>query len=282
MAKCDVYDFEVIKGRVNRSGKLTFDIETTGKTAKDQFIAVGYAWKRRDGTLVRGHCALSVVDPSEMTDIERGDLSWLDVWHRKGFEIRCFTEFWNAKDKSLLHLLRELQRDGSLVTDEAALAKRVNRAILDAEEHWDGNVQIITDTTAYDTCWLHRLLVDHRFQPLDTTRAGRHRWSYDVDSFMLGALGVTPDIVNWSKLASADKLLSRLPVDAVEPTHHPAIDAQSILAKFEAVEVFNAMVPTSTLAVVTASDEEYASRLEDHLCQVRDRIAFMRNLRAQQ
>ena len=271
--------FQEIKQKVNKSGKLVFDIETTGKTANDKFVAVGYMWRRQDRIIVNGHFALSLLSDEEQCHLESGDLSWFDIWRRKGFEIRCFTEFWHAKGKaSLLETLTLLQTGDNVVKSEEELAMRINRVIKDAEEHWNGNLQLITNTTAYDTCWLHKLLVDHAFQPLDTTRAGAHRWSYEVDSFALGTVGETPDTVIWRKLETFLKCLKHLPVDGAPHDHHPANDAKAIFAQFEALEVYNAMVPTTMLNVITSSDEEYQTQLENHVAQIRERAAFMREL----
>lgn len=273
------YDFNDIKQKINKTGKLVFDIETTGKTAKDKFVAIGYMWKRQDGSIVNGHYALSLVSDEEMMQLHHGDLSWFDVWHRKGFEIRCFTEFWHAKGKeSLLETLNLLQTGDNIVKTEAELASRINRTIREAEEHWNNELQIVTNTTAYDTCWLHKLLVDYAFQPLDTTRTGVHRWSYEIDSFALGAVGETPDTVIWRKVDSFTKCLQQLPVDLALHDHHPANDAKAIFAQFEAIEMFNAMVPMTFLNVLTADDEYYKTRLEIHVAQIISRMDFMREL----
>lgn len=267
---------ESIRRKVNRTGKLVFDVECTGKTASDQLIAVGYAWTRKNGSVVSGFHALSMTTPDEDVQLNEGDLTWLDIWRRRGFEMRCFTEFWNAKGKrSLLELLGSLQYGPTVVVTEAELAMRVNRVIADAEAHW-GNVQIITNTTAFDTCWLHNLLVDHHYLPLDTTRAGAHRWTYESDSFLLGSLGETPDTVNWKKFDKFRTVLDALKTDHTKHDHHPANDAKAILAEFEATEIFNAMVSTTLLDVLTAPDEEYGERLRDHLRDIRKRANFLR------
>lgn len=272
-------DFAELKQKVNKSGKLVFDIETTGKTANDRFVAIGYMWKRQNGNVVNGHFALSLLSDEEQYQLYLGDLSWFDIWRRKGFEIRCFTEFWHTRGKeSLLETLSLLQTGDNVVKSEAELAMRINRVIKNAEDHWDNNLQIITNTTAYDTCWIHKLLVEHSFQPLDTTRSGTHRWSYDVDSFALGSVGETPDTVIWRKLETFLKCMMHLPVDTAVHDHHPANDAKAIFAQFESIELFNAMVPMTFLNVITSSDEEYQARLEKHVTQICERANFVREI----
>jgi hypothetical protein len=273
------YDFVKIKKQVNATGKLAFDIETTGKTEHDKIVAVGYAWKKRDGTVVNGHVAMRIMGVREREHLERGMLSWMDIWRRHNYEMRCFTEFWNPKGKpSLLPILEELQFGEKVVDDEYSLALLVNEVIKKAEQHWDGSIQIITDTTAFDTCWLHRLLVSHGLQPLDTTRTGNHRWTYEVDSFALGVAGKTPDTVNWLRLESFKNLLEQLPIDDADHDHHPANDAKFILARFEALEMYQAMAPTSEVDIIFASSEECDMMFDEHVRQIRERIGFFRSL----
>lgn len=265
MTSCN---FDEIKKKTNKTGKLAFDIETTGKKKDDKFVAVGYAWKQRDGTVVNGHYALKVLNEDE----DPGE-----AWQREGFEMRCFNEFWSKPEQ--LEKLKKLQQGDNVVGTVEELAACVNEVLKAAEEHWEGNLQIITNTTAYDTCWLHQLLVHHNFHALDATREGKHRWTYDVDSFMLGALGETPDTVNWRDLSAFVRLLKTLPVDDAPHDHHPANDAKSILATFDATELYQGMVEITALDVISASNEDYEEALETHLDQVRKRFSRLRRRR---
>lgn len=258
------YDFDNIKKETNKSGKLALDIETTGKKKNDKIVAIGYAWKKRDGSVVNGHHALKLF--SEDDNVEA-------VWRREGFELRCFNEFWNTPTQ--MDILKQLQQGAEVVETEAELAFRLNETLKEAEEHWGGNLQIVTDTTAYDTCWLHRLLVEHDYHALDATRTGKHRWTYDLDSFVLGLLGVTPDTVCWRDMDAFTRLLRKLPVESVPHDHHPANDAKSILADFEAAEIYQGMTRMTALLILAAPDELFEEALDVHITQIKERFSFM-------
>jgi hypothetical protein len=262
------------------SGKFIFDIEGTGKLLKDNFVAIGFAYNRKDGTVVKGYLTLNLLSDEEREHLKKGWISFYDIWYRNQWEIRCYTEFWNNSKRPLLPKLEMLlEKNENLCETRFELAARFNCILREAEEHWEGNLQIVTNTTAYDTCWVHSLLTENHFQPLDTTRSGKHTWSYDSDSALIGALGITPQKTNWRKFGLfLQKPFQRLPGEQVEHDHHPMNDARHILDRWERFEVFQAMVPTSLLDVLVASPEEYPMLMQRHITEYVRRIHFLRGI----
>lgn len=278
-----------------KSGKFVFDIETTGKCFGDHLIAVGWIYNLKDGTTVKGYIVHNPLTDEEKRLLKEGLLDWLDLWMRKGWEMRCFHEFWHntgprARDllPTLKHLLGfdsvEAVQGGSssssshaVVDTEFEFIARFNRVLKEAEEHWGGKLQIVNNTTAYDTCWMHHLLLKHRFQPLDATRFGKHTWSYDSDSALIGAMGITPHTTQWSKFdAFLTTIINRLPGDNVQHDHNPENDAHHIFARWERFELLQSMVSTNLLDVLTAGDEEFEEVFARHLEQYIQRIHFLR------
>jgi len=193
--------------------------------------------------------------------------------------MRCYNEFWhNPQKRDLLPTLENLLfQSENVVNDEFEFAARFNRVLKDAETHWGGNLQIITNTTAYDTCWVHNLLVKHHFQPLDTTRTGRHTWSYDSDSALIGAVGITPHTTDWNKYNTfRDHIITKLPGDDIAHDHNPENDAHHIFDRWQRFELFQSMITVNLLDVLVCSEDKFEEKLAVHMDEYVKRIHLLR------
>jgi hypothetical protein len=261
------------------SPKFVIDIESSGKNWNDHLFLIGYAYNTRDGTIVKGFIAHNPLTETEIRMLKDGILEWIDLWMCKGWEMRCYNEFWhNPRSRDLIPTLEALLfQNENVVNDEFEFAARFNRVLKDAETHWGGNLQIITNTTAYDTCWVHNLLVKHHFQPLDTTRTGKHTWSYDSDSALLGAVGITPHATDWKKFnVFLNQQIKKLPGENVEHDHNPENDAHHILDCWQRFELFQGMVKTNLLDILVCPEEEFEEKMQVHLAEYAERIKFFR------
>jgi hypothetical protein len=159
------------------------------------------------------------------------------VWLARGFEGRCFEEFW-SKNLSILKTLQDSSKV-NLVSAEYDMAQALNDALLEAETKF-ANVMIVSDTIMFDTIWCNILLTKYGFKGLSWTRAGKYRCGYELDSYTLGSLGFPPD-VEWSEYVAAMKLhIDPIFADiVVNHDHNPENDAMSILVKFIRVVNYN-------------------------------------------
>jgi len=169
------------------SGYFAFDIERTGQKLTDVTFAVGFAMA---GATEPRNMTSSSISLKLRTDdeIKRG-VTWEEIWRQRGWEMRCYTEFW-SKNLCTLEMLQDPSRV-NLTDNPEDIPKFINNRLLHAEAEYP-NLNIITDTVAFDTVFVSLLLLSSGYRELSASRDGKYRWGYEIDSYALGAMRCTP------------------------------------------------------------------------------------------
>lgn len=205
---------------------IAIDIETTGQhyLGKDCLIAIGAAMGKKcsDGRFEVFRSDRWVVDLEKPTG-----QTWAQVWSERGYEARCFDEFW-SKNLEVLEYLQACREK----TNQDTVITRFNEFLGQVEK--EGPYSIISDTLFFDTVWLDYHLRSCGFAGLSRKRDGTGWISgYELDSLRFGrtqaALG------DWSALEEKCSALPwRFPSNS--SPHDPEFDAIDIFQKFAQVE----------------------------------------------
>lgn len=203
-------------------GFISIDIERTGKDLKNgDTFAFGIADASVDAVgafqVYSNHVCLNLNKPS--------DQEWSQKWLEKNYEQRCFDEFWSKN----LHILDKLQDPDQvqLVSTEKEFATRINVLLEEAESRYQ-DTWIVIDCPLFDPVFVSELLMKYGFMPINYTRAGRYRSSWEIDSYCAGKAGCAPE--DWRSTEAFKKsALQPLYIEKVEHDHHPENDAKSIL-----------------------------------------------------
>ena len=210
-------DAPVVKQKL---GYLSVDIEATGGSySKDVCFAVGWALGSRadheNDNVRSGKVILDMGKPTYQT--------WAEFWETKGFEKRCYEEFWSKH----LSVLDALQSSGNAKERyaEDAFPHSVNEIFVEAETLFD-KVILLTDTIHFDTVWISILLDKAGYPPLNFKRNGKYNGGgIEVDSYKMGVYRVEPKGERpWEK----DPLFLKHFVELHD--HDPENDAKSILS----------------------------------------------------
>lgn len=200
---------------------VAFDIETTGQNILDgdKIVAIGAA------AFVFGESGHTIESTKWCLDLKKPETAtWEEFWEIKGWEKRCYREFWSDK----LELLQKLQDEkSSLVESEVRLAWTLSQYLATLEET-HGEFIIIFDTIVFDPVWLDLLLRKHGFAGLSRNRDGTGwRSIFEVDSYRFGQTK-TP-LGDWNELYQ--RVSKHMTAENVKQfkDHDPQDDAEKIL-----------------------------------------------------
>jgi hypothetical protein len=171
---------------------IALDIETTGAQAvpdatrngaHDEILSVGFAvYDARapaQGAVFTALVNHALGKPPKT--------SWSDYWTERGFERRCFDEFWSTR----LPLLEETQRELSpasasatryevTVHNRSELASTINALAAQFEKRYDvQSMRYASDAAEFDRHWLATLMQSEGYHSLAHTRQGQFRWWVD-------------------------------------------------------------------------------------------------------
>lgn len=207
-------------------GFLTFDIEATGANVfTNKMLAIGWAYGSCSGDVVTGKICLDLNKPTNTL--------WEDLWKERGWETRCWTEFWSK----YTDVLDGLQVP-DLISDSKGMAWVVNNVLQVVDDTFE-RYTIVSDTLAFDSVWITNLLHEHGYHGLMYRRDGSYNrgiGGIEVDSYLMGVYGVQLDDLEGRK----DDPWSRDPLYIHAPSpphdHDPENDAHHILCS-----LFNAL-----------------------------------------
>lgn len=214
-------------------GYFAIDIERTGNK-KDITFAIGYAYSKAtvesDDDIVSGQIVYDLhINPREFEGLTQEQKVTLmkSIWIARGYEIRCFDEFWSK----FVDILITLQSETLICKTTTAFGCAINSVMEKAESEFS-SLTIITDTVAFDTVHIDNILTYAGCNPLNNSRSGKYQSGIEVDSLAMGALGLPTD-VSWNEYQDAydKKIKDIIPVYSVHD-HQPKNDAKSILLKF--------------------------------------------------
>ena len=207
---------------------VAFDIETTGQrlaaparcpsVGKDEMFAIGWA----ASTGARGQIALNLRKPA--------DTSWRDWWKARGWEMRCYDEFWcHHEDK-----LDKLQDPKFLPVYETntEMMEALASVLLVIEEGADEVIPLV-DTAFFDAAWITSKMMRAGFESMLYRRDRKGMmWGRDVNSFLRGVYNVVPGEEGAAFGAIKRKLKARIPNWSPDDAHLPESDAVEILGLF--------------------------------------------------
>jgi len=204
-------------------GYIAIDIERTGRTLADITFAFGLAHAPRDAKniteLKKMHVCLNLKKPS--------DMSWQEFWIVKGFEQRCWNEFWSKPD--ITPILDFLQNpiEVILVDTLEEFARMINDILHEAEECYERSMPVI-DCPLFDPVHVGEILTKYGYMPIQYTRSNRYRSSWEIDSFIAGIGCFYPE--DWEPRRNLEeKKMKRFLLAEKNHNHHPENDAESIL-----------------------------------------------------
>lgn len=220
-------------------GYISFDIERTGRSLKSEFFGdETFAFGIADAPY-NAYNASEISSAHVCLDLKKpSDVSWDDFWKEKKFEQRCFLEFWSKSEN--IEVLDKLQnpKEVSLVSDEADFVMKINTLLEEAESRYKESM-VALDAPLFDPVFISHLLMKYGYMPLNFTRDGRYRSSWEIDSYVAGLANTTPQ--NWrdSEIFKKEHLKPFYVEERVHD-HHPENDAKSILlTALAAVKSFN-------------------------------------------
>ena len=169
---------------------------------------------------------------------------WRELWRERGWDMSTCDEFWigtdDAAPRALMTTLNALfvPADKHRVVDSYAEAAALLNAMLEAAEPYT----LIVDCICFDPWLANLLLVEHGFEPLTHTRAGRYRagGTCDEDSMLMCC-------------TDADKLLerSREIADVQTAAHFTGTHSGAHNPRWDAVNILcRTLVEMSVLRVI--------------------------------
>lgn len=170
---------------------IVFDIETTGSNMhSNTCFAIGYCigelnFGQPPRVIKQGKWVLDLGKPQNTT--------WEGFWKQRGWEQRCYTEFW-SKNLPVLDLMTQ---ETTNFANEHAMIKALNDFL--HEQQTRGEFSVGFDTVAFDSAWINFLLQKYGHAEITKNRDGTgYRSVFELDSYRFGALGV--DLGNWNLL----------------------------------------------------------------------------------
>jgi hypothetical protein len=208
---------------------IAFDIKTTGADLiRDEIISVGMAWSTPGGPITKWRITQDLHKPAER--------SWAGHWRCKGWEQRCYDQFWSKN----LELLDELHQDPTLVDGEREILYFLDAKLAQIEAEC-AKTLCVFDTIMYDPVWLCAKMSLSGFKPLSYTRDGRWRSSYVTGPMAEAALHLDAN-QEWEIFSRErqERIFSLLPeYGPTANTHHPEEDAEHILASYFRIREFS-------------------------------------------
>lgn len=210
---------------------VAFDIETTGQyVGNDEMFAIGVA--ASDGQ--RYQVALDLG--------KKAGESWRELWMRRGFEMRCYDEFW-SKHEDTLNRLQNPEHITVCPDNQAMMDKLVG--VLKRIEAGAEKVVPWSDTLFFDSVWISTKMIDAGYESMMYRRDHHDRdwekpwhcmmWGREVNSYLCGALGAEPSSA--ADTAAVTQLKREIEKEyegkgfheRIVP-HEPQYDAEKILA----------------------------------------------------
>jgi hypothetical protein len=186
-------DIEMVKVRHGEDG-----YEYNWHQEKDLTISIGLCCVGRGGSVFRK----LRITASSFFDGKTEDMTWLEYAKEKSWNMVQFNDFW-GKDENIL-VLDELKKSADCETF-AEMIKKFNDVLQECEEHFE-TLSLVTDSIAFDVSVLNQHLAQNGYAVLTHTRSGRYRWWYELDSYRLGAIHLTPE-ANWKEVSGRSKEL---------------------------------------------------------------------------
>ena len=234
---------------------VAIDIETTGTLGQGEIFAIGIAlakypdndWNREadhDGSIVpleQIRLVMQILSSAERAtygpDVSAYEI-WSSVWDKRGWERRCFDEFWGKPEN--LKMLDELNEQASYF-DLKSFAQGFNRTLANLEDRyrWSdpskmSDVTYVSDTMNFDFPWLNWLLSTIQQPSMIYYRNGKYGpTSWYLGCYIRGLLNISPLDMDWKldekPISDALKAIA----DKFAPhDHDPAKDALNILIRF--------------------------------------------------
>lgn len=208
---------------------IALDIETTGQhyLGQDRLIAIGAAVGERTANGL-----FKVVEARRwVVDLRRApSQTWKELWEERGYEQRCYDEFWSKNSATL----DWLQAQPGLYATQGQAITAFSEFL--GEMQSGGPYSLLFDTLLFDSVWLDYLLRLCSYAGLSRMRDGTG-WvaAYEVDSLRFGGTGVR--LGDWSALQTACNALSGpgVALFSGDGPHDPEFDAQAIFKQFAQV-----------------------------------------------
>lgn len=173
---------------IEGSGKFFMENPTTGR--RDVVLSIGLAVYNVNSDAPPRRILIN-------HNIGRpNDKKWPKFWKLRGFEERCFREFWSKNIEQLdatQCLIREEGLEFYIARSEAELATLLNSVVAELEQRYP-LLRYVTDTQEYDRTWLAVLLQRYGFHPLGYDRSGVFRYKVSdmhSTSYELGLVRAT-------------------------------------------------------------------------------------------
>lgn len=211
-----------------QEGSLCFyavDIETTGNLLyRDCCFAIGWAYGTTIDDIKTGSICLDMK--------KEKDVTWKKFWEAKGYETRCYDEFW-SKHEDILDRLQDKSRTKPPIGTKKEMVEEFQAFLTDMEKRYAESV-LITDTTAFDTVWLSHLLQEEGNAGIGYRRNGAFSKSLELQSYRMAAYGVwpLPKSAIAEKPWNTDEKYKTLVWDHANHDHDPENDAHQILRAF--------------------------------------------------
>lgn len=228
---------------------VVIDFETTGRKVRrdggDHIlgfgVAVGHLDMETGMPVITGSWSVGI-RPCATPPTTAAD--WRKLWRERDWDMSTCDEFWigtdDAAPRALLPTLNALfvPADEHEIVDSYANAAALLNAMLKAA----GEFTLIVDCICFDPWLANMLLVEHGYEPLTHTRAGRYRsgGTYDEDSMLLHRVDAEKMLPRSRGLADVHVMMhfSGTQIGA----HNPRWDATSLLCR--------ALVELSVLNVI--------------------------------
>lgn len=235
------------------------DIETTGQMGQGECNAIG-VWGGKlvlnaTGTVERveevyaRRIVRELVSDKEVKDKrEKQGLDlramWAAVWAERGWEQRCFEEFWGKPDN--LVVLNQINQEPTHFSERSfaqafldmltEVETQCARApVIDPETYQivDAGSRMCYwfDTIHFDPVWCNQLLSVLKARAMNYYRNGRYGVdTKELDSYMSGLVRVPTNLLDWrTHLSPLYRSLRAIANQFVEHDHNPINDAKHIV-----------------------------------------------------
>jgi len=210
-------------------GVISIDVETTGATDKDVIVAIGisHGYLTENNEIATSKCPRLVLRLGKPEDI-----SWEDHWKNKGWEKRCYDEFWSNN----LNVLDKMQADTTaeksvLCRTEDSFSNILNMALEDVEAKYEKTI-VVSDTTCFDMFFVNKCLLSGGHKPIYYTREGQYRTGFELDSYLTGLARQNPS-TDWKDMEQFKKMLHDKYIKyPLVHDHYPENDSHAVLSYF--------------------------------------------------
>jgi len=203
---------------MTQTGYLAVDCEFTGKhigqNGNDKVFSIGFSVSDQAKNLTLYRITLDITNGTEPKTMNE----WATVWKDNGFELDCFDTFWK-KHIDILNVLRyqpskSSESSGSsgsskssrsnnvyiekhyyIVNTKTEMSATVNSVLKEIETNY-AKIVLLTDTIVGDMTHLYNLLENESYETIGYSRLGEYRSGFEIDSYFLGAMRLTPEDVD--------------------------------------------------------------------------------------